>query len=86
MIVPSVDNRSPSRLALDEQIASEPQLLPLETSPNAVAAAVEVHLARQSRRPLAIVGIVENGVVRPVDPAVKLTEHARVIIVTSESV
>jgi hypothetical protein len=27
---------------------------------------------------------VENGLIRPLDPAVKLQEHSRVIIVTSE--
>jgi hypothetical protein len=30
---------------------------------------------------MAIAGIVENGLVRPIDPAVKLPEHSRVIIV-----
>jgi hypothetical protein len=34
---------------------------------------------------VAVVGIVENGLVRPLDPAVKLAEHTRVIIVTAEA-
>ncbi len=46
---------------------------------------VEAHLARLHHRPMAIAGIVEKGVVRPLDPSVKLSEHARVIIVASES-
>jgi hypothetical protein len=33
---------------------------------------------------VAMAGIVENGLVRPLDPGVKLPEHSRVIIVTSE--
>jgi hypothetical protein len=32
----------------------------------------------------AVAGVVENGLVRPLDPAVKLAEHSRVIIVASE--
>jgi len=30
---------------------------------------------------LSIAGLVDNGLIRPLDPAVKLPEHARVIIV-----
>ncbi len=41
-------------------------------------------MARHGQRPMAVAGIVENGVVRPVDPTVKLPEHSRVIIVASE--
>jgi pyruvate dehydrogenase E2 component (dihydrolipoamide acetyltransferase) len=37
-----------------------------------------------ARRPVAIVGIVENGLVRPLDPTVKLSERSRVIIVATE--
>jgi hypothetical protein len=83
MKVPTGDQRSPSRRARDEQIAAEPHLPPVELHPDASASAVEVHLARR-RRPLAVAGVVENGLVRPLDPAVKLPEHSRVIIVASE--
>jgi hypothetical protein len=38
------------------------------------------------KRPVAVLGIVENGLVRPLDPQVKLFEQARVIIVATESV
>jgi hypothetical protein len=84
MTTPGVDQRSPSRRALDEQIAAEPHLPPPEIPPGAVPSSVEAHLARL-RRPLAVAGVVENGLVRPLDPAVKLAEHSRVIIVATEA-
>ena len=84
MITPQVDDRSPARRALDEQIAAEPPLPPPNVAGNAVGSPVESHLAAFQRRPLAVAGIVENGMVRPLDPAVKLTEHSRVIIVATE--
>lgn len=59
-------------------------MAPLDLPPDAVPSPVEAYLARPQRNPLAVAGVVENGVVRPLDPAVKLTEHSRVIIVTSE--
>ena len=82
MTTPGVDERSPGRRARDEQIAAEPQLAPLELPADAPAFPVEAHLAR--RRPLAVAGVVENGLVRPLDPTVKLPEHSRVIIVATE--
>jgi hypothetical protein len=85
MTTPGVDQRSPGRRARDEQIAAEPQLAPLELPPDATPSPVEAHLGRLHRRPLAVAGIVENGLVRPLDPAVKLPEHSRVIIVASEA-
>jgi hypothetical protein len=85
MSTPAADNRSATRRARDEQIAGEPQLPRPELPPGAVPAPVEPQLARLRRQPLAIAGIVENGLVRPLDPAVKLPEHARVIIVTEAS-
>jgi hypothetical protein len=86
MTTPGVDQRSPNRRARDEQIAAEPQLAPLEVPPHASPSPVETHLGRLRRRPIAVAGVVENGLIRPLDPAVKLPEHARVIIVaTAES-
>jgi hypothetical protein len=85
MTTPAVDQRSPSRRARDEQIAAEPQLAPPESPPATVPLPVETHLGRLRRRPFAVAGIVENGLVRPLDPAVKLPEHARVIIVAAEA-
>jgi hypothetical protein len=79
------DHRSPERRARDEQLASDPKLPPLELPAGAVASPVETHLARLRRQPVAVAGIVENGLVRPLDPAVKLPEHSRVIIVAEAS-
>lgn len=84
-IVPEVDRRDASRRAKDEQIAAEPLLPPPDLPPDAVATPMESHLGRSRRRPVAVEGIVENGLVRPLDAAIKLPEHARVIIVASEA-
>jgi hypothetical protein len=62
---------------------SEPRLAPLPLPPDAVPLPVEAHLARQ-RRPVAVAGIVENGLVRPLGPRVKLPKRSRVIIVAAE--
>ena len=83
MTIAGVDTRSPERRARDEQIAAEPKIVPPELPPDAAPSAVEAHLARVERRPLAVAGIVENGLVRPLDPTVTLPEHSRVIIVAS---
>jgi hypothetical protein len=85
MTTPEVDQRSPGRKARDEQIAAESPLAPLGLSSDAPSAPVEAYLGLHRRRPLAVVGVVENGLVRPLDPAVKLPEHSRVIIVTTET-
>ena len=80
MTTPTPDLRTPQRQAQDERIASEPELAPLNLPPGAVASPVEAHLASR-RHPVAVAGVVENGLVRPLDPEVKLPERARVIIV-----
>ena len=85
MPIPGVDDRSPARRAQDEQIAAQAQLAPLDLAPDAVPSPLEANLGHLRRRPLAVAGIVENGLVRPLDPAVKLPEHSRVIIVMSEA-
>ena len=84
MTVPAPDLRSPPRRIRDEQIASEPQLLPPDLVPGVAASPVEAHLASR-RHPVALAGVVENGLIRLLDPGVKLTERSRVIIVASES-
>lgn len=81
-----VDQRTPERRARDEQIAVEPQLAPLDLPPDATSSPVEAHLGQQGRRPLAVAGVVENGLVRLLDPGVKLPEHSRVIVVASEAI
>lgn len=78
------DQRSPERKARDEQIASEPMLPPVELPDDARTLPVEAHLGRLRRRPLAVPGVVENGVVRPLDPTIKLAERSRVIIVAAD--
>ncbi|MBC8873800.1 MAG: hypothetical protein H8E44_30540 [Planctomycetes bacterium] len=85
MTIAGVDSRSPERRTRDEQIAAEPPMAPLELPPDATPSSVEVHQGRLGPHPLAVAGIVENGLVRPLDPAVKLPEHSRVIIVASEA-
>jgi hypothetical protein len=85
MNTPEIDLRSASRRARDEEIAAEPKLARLEAKPEAVPSPIEAHLGRLRRRPLAVAGVVENGLVRPLDPTVKLPEHSRVIIVASEA-
>ena len=78
------DNPNPSRRERDEQITAEPKLAPPELARDAMSAPVQDHLARVRRKPIAVAGIVENGLVRPLDPTVRLPENARVIIVATE--
>lgn len=85
MSTPVSDTRSPDRRARDERIAAEPPLPPADLPPGASPSPVELLLSRRSR-PVAVAGVVENGLVRPLDPAVRLPERARVIIVASEGV
>ena len=85
MTTPQPDDRSPERRARDEAIAAEPLLPPPDLPAGATPGPVEAYL-RRGRRPVAVAGVVENGVVRPVDPAVRLTERSRVIIVATEPV
>jgi hypothetical protein len=84
MPAPEPDQRSDRRKHLDQQIAAEPPRpladLPADTRPRPM----EEHL-RKRRQPVAVVGIVENGLVRPLDPDARLPERARVIIVSSET-
>jgi hypothetical protein len=79
------EHRSKRRRQQDEQLANEAPLKSPELRADAVPEPVESHLQRHKRNPVAVAGIVENGVVRPLDRSVKLPEHARVIIVASNS-
>jgi hypothetical protein len=83
MTKPEPDTRSPERRARDERIAAEPKLPIPELPPDAPTAPVEEFL-RRLRRPLALRGVVENGVIRLTDPDAKLPEHAQVIVVAAE--
>lgn len=75
----------PDRRAHDEQVAAEPKLPTPNLPTDATAEPVENHLARSGRRPIAVPGVVENGLVRPLDTGVVLPEHARVIIIASKT-
>ncbi len=85
MTAPTTDTRSRARKERDDVLAGEAPLSPPPLASDVAVAPVEEHLRRLQRRPLALAGVVENGVVRPLDPSVKLTERAQVIIVTSEA-
>ncbi len=76
------DPRSEHRKALDDQLSSEPHLAPLDIPPGKEPRPLEEHI--RHRRPVAIAGVVENGVVRLLDPQRKLPDHSRVIVVASE--
>ena len=76
------DTRSERRKALDEQLAAEPLLPVPDAAPGDRPRPLEAHL--RSRRPVAVVGVVENGVVRLLDLQVKFPEHSRVIVVASD--
>jgi hypothetical protein len=82
MTIPETDLRSSGRRTRDEQIAAESPLGPPPLPPDAAPLPMEAHLLR-SEHPVAVAGVVENGLVRPLDPAVRLPEHSRVIIVAS---
>jgi hypothetical protein len=84
MTVAQPDSRDAQRKLLDEQIAAESQLPPPDLAADAQPVAVEERLRQLPRRPVAVVGIVENGLIRPLDPQVHLPERSRVIIVASE--
>jgi hypothetical protein len=82
MPIPQPDLRSERRKALDEQLASEPHLSLPEVAPGDQPRPLETHL--RHRHPVAVVGVVENGLVRLLDPHERLPEQSRVIVVASE--
>jgi len=85
MIIKQSDSRNEARKFRDEQIASEPQLAPPDLPADIMPRPMEALLPKPRQRPLAFMGIVENGLVRPLDPQVKLPEQSRVIIVAADS-
>jgi len=82
MPTPQPDLRSERRKALDEQLASEPHMPLPDIAPGDEPRPMEKYL--RHRRPVAVVGVVENGLVRLLDPLVRLPEQSRVIVVASE--
>jgi hypothetical protein len=85
MPAPTADRRSSERRERDEQLAAEPQLPPPDLPADAPSVPVEIHLRRRVRHPVAVSGIVENGLVRSLDASIKLPERSRVIIVAAEA-
>ena len=83
MNTPQVDDRTAQRLARDEALAAEPKLAPPDLPAGTTPTPLE-SLLRRVRRPFAVAGVVENGLVRPIDPSVRLAEQSRVIIVATE--
>jgi hypothetical protein len=71
---------------MDEQIAAEAPMPAPAIAADEQPRPMEAHMQRLRRRPIALRGIVEKGLVRPLDPHVKLPENAQVIIVATESV
>jgi hypothetical protein len=77
------DTRTDNRKALDEELAAAPSLPIPAPSPGDVPRPLEAFL--HPHRPVAFVGIVENGVVRLLDERASIPEHSRVIVVASDS-
>ena len=82
MPTPQPDLRGKRRKDLDEQLASEPHLPHPAIPPVEQPLPLEGHL--RHRHPVAVVGVVENGMVRLLDPGVRLPEQSRVIVVAAE--
>jgi hypothetical protein len=82
-MTPQPDTRSQRRRELDEQIADEAPLAPPDLPAGVAPGPVESHL-KARRRPVAVAGVVENGLIRPLDPTVKFPDRSRVIIVATE--
>jgi hypothetical protein len=79
----SHDDRTLERRTLDDAIANEAKLpIPdhTETYPRAF---MEEHLEKL-HRPVAVPGVVENGVIRLLDSTIILPEHTRVIVVATQ--
>lgn len=79
------DPHTPEEQALDEQLASEAPRAPISLPPGARPSPMEAHLHRKPKRPMAHMGVVEDGVVRLLEPGVRLPEGAKVIIVAPEA-
>ena len=83
MPTPQPDTQSERRKVLDEQLAAEPMLPIPDAAPGDQPRPLESYL-RPRRRPVAVVGVVENGVIRLLDAGVKFPEQSRVIAVASD--
>ncbi len=83
MTTPKADKRSSERRARHDLIAAEAPFVPSKLPTSAVVSLVETHLGRQHHGSMAVVGVMENGLVQPRDSSVVLPEHSRAIIVAS---
>ena len=79
-----LDTRSEERKRLDEAIANEPMKPLPEIDPSVRGRQIEEFLKEHRTQPAAIFGVVENGVVRPLDPKVRMPENLRVMIVAMD--
>jgi len=84
MPTPQPDLRSERRKVLDEQFASEPHLPHPAILPSEQPRPLPLERHLRHRNPVAVVGVVENGMVRLLDPRVRLPEQSRVIVVAAE--
>jgi hypothetical protein len=78
------DDRTAEQQARDEALAAEPPLAPPDLPEEVTPAPVEEHL-RRMHKPIAVPGVIENGVARPLDQTVQLPEHSRVIIIARDT-
>ena len=77
-----MDDRSKNQKIRDEQIASSPKNSRPKPASEASPKPIEEFLAPEDiPSPRAIVGIVEDGVVKPLDTSQALKEHSKVLIV-----
>lgn len=82
MIETQKDDRSEERRRLDEQVAGEPRKPRPPVAEGGKPKPMESFLRPEDLpKPKAIVGVVEDGVVRPLDAGLRLPEHGRVLIV-----
>ena len=83
MPTPQADTRSESRKTLDEQLAAAPLLPFPDIGPESKPSPLQAHL-RPRRGPMAVRGVVENGVIRLLDSKVTFPEQTHVLVVASD--
>jgi hypothetical protein len=79
----SHDDRTQERRALDDAIANEVKLPIPDHIEEYPRSSMEEHLEKLYR-PVAVPGVIENGVVRLLDSTISLPEHTPVIVVASQ--
>lgn len=82
MIETQEDDRNEERRRLDDQLATEPRKPRPPVAADEGPKPMESFLRPEDLpRPKAAVGVIEKGVVRPLDEELRLPEHRRVLIV-----